>query len=153
MFPQIHSEDVFSIWIRYRYLYCSRCYWVGLLKTNQLIFILFQCCGSGKFNPNSNLSIPDPGSRSASKNLSIFNPKNCCLALGNMIRDVHPESGSWVFTHRGSRIQGSKRHRIPNPGSGSATLLYFFPPSSLHITQGCKTFFEHVLFVYDLYNI
>jgi hypothetical protein len=29
--------------------------------------------------------IPDPGFRSASKNLSIFNPK----ALGNMIRDVH----------------------------------------------------------------
>jgi hypothetical protein len=25
-------------------------------------------------------------------------------------------------THSGSRIQGSKRHRIPDPGSGSATL-------------------------------
>jgi hypothetical protein len=24
----------------------------------------------------------------------------------------------------GSRTQGSKRHRIPDPGSGSATLLY-----------------------------
>jgi hypothetical protein len=40
-------------------------------------------------------SIPDPGSKrsgteSASKNLSIFNPKNCFKALGNMIRDVHP---------------------------------------------------------------
>ncbi len=29
-----------------------------------------------------------------------------------------PESGSWLFTHPGSRIQGSKRHRIPDPGSG-----------------------------------
>jgi hypothetical protein len=27
-------------------------------------------------------------------------------------------------THSGSRIQGSKRHRIPDPGSGSATLLF-----------------------------
>jgi hypothetical protein len=31
----------------------------------------------------------DPGSGSASKNLSIFNPKNCFSALGNMIWDVH----------------------------------------------------------------
>ncbi len=28
-----------------------------------------------------------------------------------------------LFTHPGSRIQGSKRPRIPDPGSGSATLL------------------------------
>ncbi len=27
-----------------------------------------------------------------------------------------------IFTHPGSRIQGSKRHRIPDPGSGSETL-------------------------------
>jgi hypothetical protein len=33
--------------------------------------------------------IPDPGY--ASKNLSIFNPKNL---IGNMIRDVNPGSGS-----------------------------------------------------------
>jgi hypothetical protein len=32
-----------------------------------------------------------------------------------MIRIVHPGSGSWFFTHPGSRIQGSKRHRIPDP--------------------------------------
>ncbi len=31
-----------------------------------------------------------------------------------MIRVVHPRSGSWFFTHPGSRIQGSKRHRIPD---------------------------------------
>jgi hypothetical protein len=35
---------------------------------------------------------------------------------GSEIRD--PEK-----TYSGSRIQGSKRHRIPDPGSGSATLL------------------------------
>jgi hypothetical protein len=58
----------------------------------------------------------DPGS--ASKNLIIFNPKNCFLALGNMIWDVHP--GFRIFLHpgSGSRIQRSKkdeRHRIPDP--------------------------------------
>jgi hypothetical protein len=37
--------------------------------------------------------IPDPGSGSASKNLSILT-KNCFCALGHMIRDVHPGSGS-----------------------------------------------------------
>ncbi len=33
-----------------------------------------------------------------------------------MILVVHPGSGSWFFTHPGSRIQGSKRHRIPDTG-------------------------------------
>jgi hypothetical protein len=46
--------------------------------------------------------IPGPGFGSASRNFSIFNPKNC---FENISRDVHP----------GSRIQGSKRHRIPDP--------------------------------------
>jgi hypothetical protein len=39
-----------------------------------------------------------------------------------MIRNVHSGSGSRIrilifFTHPGSRIQGSKRHRIPDPDS------------------------------------
>jgi hypothetical protein len=40
-----------------------------------------------------------------------------------MIRVVHPVSRIRIltFTHPGSRIQGSKRHPIPDPGSGSAT--------------------------------
>jgi hypothetical protein len=29
-----------------------------------------------------------------------------------------------TFSHLGSRIQGSKRHPIPDPGSGSETLQY-----------------------------
>jgi hypothetical protein len=33
------------------------------------------------------------------------------------------DPGSGKKTYSGSRIQGSKRHRIPNPGSGSATLF------------------------------
>ncbi len=32
-----------------------------------------------------------------------------------MIQDFHPGSGSWFFAHPGSRIQGSKRRRIPDP--------------------------------------
>ncbi len=34
------------------------------------------------------------------------------------------DPGSGKKNHSGSRIQGSKRHRIPDPGSGSATLVY-----------------------------
>jgi hypothetical protein len=47
------------------------------------------------FNMLSNIWVWDPGSE-------IRDPKK---------------------TYSGSRIQGSKRHRIPDPGSGSATLL------------------------------
>ncbi len=82
--------------------------------------------------------IPDHGSeffpsrmldhRSASKNLSILAKKNGFSALRNMIRIFHPESGSriWILTFYlsripildpRSRIQGSKKHRIPDPGS------------------------------------
>jgi hypothetical protein len=32
--------------------------------------------------------------------------------IENMIWVVHPGIGSWLFIHPGSRIQGSKRHRI-----------------------------------------
>jgi hypothetical protein len=43
-----------------------------------------------------------------------------------MIRVVHPGSRirMLTFSHPGSRtrIQGSKKHPIPDPGSGSATL-------------------------------
>jgi hypothetical protein len=41
-----------------------------------------------------------------------------------MIRVVHPRSRirMLTFSHPGSRIQGSKRHPIPDPASGSATL-------------------------------
>jgi hypothetical protein len=42
-----------------------------------------------------------------------------------MIRVVNPGSRIQMltFSHPGSRIQGSKRYPIPDPGSGSATLL------------------------------
>ncbi len=72
-------------------------------------------------------SIPDPGSRSALKNSSILTKKNGFSALRNMIRVLHPGSGSriWILTFYLSRIpildprswiQGSKRHWIPDSG-------------------------------------
>jgi hypothetical protein len=42
---------------------------------------------------------------------------------GSEIRDPGSEIRDPKKTYSGSRIQGSKRHRIPDPGSGSATLI------------------------------
>ncbi len=78
------------------------------------------------FHPGSRIrtvSIPDPGS--SSKNLSILTPKKgkkwflsskkydpgCSSRIPDPDADFLP-----------SRIQGSKRYPIPDPGSGSATL-------------------------------
>ncbi len=48
---------------------------------------------------------------------------------GSEIRD--PEN-----TYSGSRIQGPKRHRIPDPGSGSATLyVSFYLNRPLHVDK------------------
>jgi hypothetical protein len=83
--------------------------------------------------------IPDPnclhtGSRIRIKEFKYFNPKNGFQALENMIRVVHPGSRIQMLTfygnHPGSRIQWSKRHRIPDPdhqhcwecGSGSINI-------------------------------
>jgi hypothetical protein len=54
--------------------------------------------------------IPDPnffhpGSRIRIKEFKYFNPQKWFVR--NMIRVVHPETGS--------QIQGSKKHRIPDP--------------------------------------
>ncbi len=82
--------------------------------------------------------IPDPGSKffpsrildpgSASKNWSILTNKNGFSALRNLIWVFHPGSWSriWILTfyppwililYPRSRIQGSKRHQSPDPGS------------------------------------
>jgi len=63
--------------------------------------MLILCPGSKFFHPGTRVkNIPDPGSGSASKILSIFNPKNCFYALGILNRVVHSGSGT----------------RIPDPG-------------------------------------
>jgi hypothetical protein len=80
------------------------------------------------FHPSSR--IPDPNCLhpgSSSKNLSILTPKTAkkwflsskkydpgCSSRIRMLTFSHPDPGS--------RIQGSKRYPIPDPGSGSATL-------------------------------
>ncbi len=78
------------------------------------------------FHPGSRIrtvSIPDPGS--SSKNLSILIPKKakkwflsskkCDPGCSSRI----PDPDADFLT---SRIPGSKKHPIPDPGSGSATL-------------------------------
>jgi hypothetical protein len=55
------------------------------------------------FHPGSKFFYP--GSRIRIKEFKYFNQKNCFQAFGNMNRVIHP----------GSRIQGSKRHQIPDP--------------------------------------
>ncbi len=73
-------------------------------------------------------SIPEPGLWMHIKEFKCFNQKNGFSALRNMIWVFHPRSGSriWILTFYLSRIpildsrsqiQGSKRHRIPDPGS------------------------------------
>jgi hypothetical protein len=53
------------------------------------------------------------------KELKYFNPKNCFLSSRNMIRVVHPRSGSriLILIFYSSRIQGSKK--APDPGSAT----------------------------------
>jgi hypothetical protein len=70
--------------------------------------------------PDPNFSIPATGS--ASKNLSILNPKNCFLALGNMTRFVHPGSRIPILIFYPSRIPDPRVKKAPDPGSGFATL-------------------------------
>ncbi len=81
-----------------------------------------QCNGSGIFIPDPAQNFfysgsrvkKTPGSRIQIhiiiKELKYFNPK-----IVSISRNPDPRSGSWFFTHFGSRIQGSKRHRIPDP--------------------------------------
>jgi hypothetical protein len=76
-------------------------------------------------HPGSQIPVSDPGS--SSKNLSILTPKKpkkLFLSSKKYDRVVHPGSRIRMLTfyHPGSRIPGSNRHPIPDPGSGSATL-------------------------------
>ncbi len=90
--------------------------------------------GSKFFHPGSLVwifSIPDPGSRMRIKEFKYFNQKKWFLSSQKYefsILDLDHGSGSWLFTYPGSqswipildprsRIQRSKRHRIPDSGS------------------------------------
>jgi hypothetical protein len=67
------------------------------------------------------------------KEFKYFIQQNGFSALKNMIQVYHPGSGSriWILTFYlsqipnldpRSQIQGSKKHQIPDPGTGFATL-------------------------------
>jgi hypothetical protein len=58
-------------------------------------------------------SFPIPDRGSASKNLSIFTQKQ--MVLSSRKYDPCRSSRSWILTFYPSRIQGSKRHWIPDP--------------------------------------
>ncbi len=86
-----------------------------------------QCGGSGIFIPDPTffhprsrirtVSIPDPGSNPQKKQ------KNGFLSSKKYDPGCSSRIPMLTFSHPGSRIQGSKRHPIPDPGSGSATLI------------------------------
>ncbi len=66
----------------------------------------------GCFNSDPGSEFFHPGSRIRIKEFKYFNSKNCFYALGNMIRVVHPGSGSRYFTHPGSKGQKGTGSRI-----------------------------------------
>jgi hypothetical protein len=70
---------------------------------------------------NRTVSIPDPGS--SSKEFKYFNPKKAKKwFLSSKKYDPGCSSRMLILSHPRSRIQGSKKHPIPDPGYGSATL-------------------------------
>jgi hypothetical protein len=86
-------------------------------------------------------SIPDPGSKrfritDPRQRIKVFlTSKNFFYALRNMIRDVHPRSGSLFFTHPGCQIQGVKKAPYP----GSATLI-LKPVQGAEVKPGGRMF-------------
>jgi hypothetical protein len=109
-----------GVWPRYKQGFLTIPIFQRNDKNGSLLRIPDVYPGSEFFHPGSQVKkIPDPGSGSASKNLSIFNSKNCFLSPRNMIRDVHPGSGSRIriLTLYPSRIldPGSRTFRISHP--------------------------------------
>jgi hypothetical protein len=86
-------------------------------------------------DPGSELFLP--GSRiqgrkdsgSASKNLSILNPKKYFYALGKLIWDVHPRSRVPDFFP----IPDQDVKKAPDPRSASATLTEIKPTNPRHV--------------------
>jgi hypothetical protein len=88
---------------------CGRCISHDLIEP--CIFSIFTTCPMERMwcLTKSYLSLPTSHGPSDKKKRHV----QCCgsgMLLGNMIRDVHPGSGSWFFNH--PRL---KRHRIPDP--------------------------------------
>jgi hypothetical protein len=72
--------------------------------------------GSEFFHPGSRVKkIPDPGFGSTSKNLSIFNPKNCVLSSRKY--DSGYSNRIWILMFYPSRIPDLEVKKAPDPGS------------------------------------
>jgi hypothetical protein len=85
-------------------------YLVNLIALLSVLRIRDVYPGSDFFHPGYRIRIQE-------FKYGILTPKNGFQALGNMILVVHPGSGSGIriLIFCSSRIQGSKRHRIPDP--------------------------------------
>jgi hypothetical protein len=100
-----------------------------------------QCCGSGMFIPDPTffhpgsrirtVSIPDPHQR-----IKYFNP-NKSKKWFQSSKKYDPGCSSRIpdpdADFLPSQIPGSKKHSIPDPGSGSATLVPSPCPNSLYV--------------------
>ncbi len=97
-----------------------------LLQQSQVLPVLqrdnrwkLQYCGSGMFIPDTEFfSIPDSNFShlgSASKNISNLTPKKLFLSSPK----YDPGCSCRILIFYPPRIPGSKRHLIPNPGSGT----------------------------------
>ncbi len=107
--------------------------------------------------------IPDPnclhpGSRILIKEFKYFNPKKSnkmvSKLLKNMIRVVHPGSRirMLTFSHPGSRIQGVKKHPIPDPDPQHWFPVPFFSSSPFPKKCHFLSFQSEVFRIRDVYR-
>ncbi len=111
-------------------LFCSIQAWAKSVKGLQ--YTQSQCCGSGmlipdpKFFPSRILIFPS-GFQIRIKEFKYFNPKIVyklsVILFGLFIQDADP--GFLSFPDSRSRIHGSKRHMISDPGSRSQHCLEY----------------------------
>ncbi len=113
-------------------------YWCSRASLNSSFWCLIlsrckQCCGSGMFIPDPTFfpsRIPDPNCLPPEsrilKEFKYFNPQKSKKKWFLSSQKYDPGCSSWIpdtdADFLPSRIPGSKRQPIPDPGSGSATL-------------------------------
>jgi hypothetical protein len=104
-------------WYRYRYIFKSVAD-PGCLSRIRLFSI-----------PDSGSEFFHPGSRIRIKEFKYFNPQKWFLSSRKCDPGCSSRSGSRIriLTFYPSRIQGSRVKKVPNPESGSATLIFNIP--------------------------
>ncbi len=135
----LHTELSVCCLLQYQLMRPKRCHFKITSQHRPIIFISSSMVYCSVYVPTSvwrirdvypgsdffPSQIPDlnclhPGSQILIKEFKYFNPKKAkkwFLSSKNMIRVVHHGSRirMLTFSHPGSRIQGSKRHPIPDP--------------------------------------